>query len=82
MKKKLDWTPPAADGKLKIDVTYLAFSSRYTNKDQARQKFHRRYGRNPEIVFFGPPNGSTVYAGPVPGSDRPSERLEIQPNLL
>ena len=66
LKKK--WVPPKIDGAMEMGAVYRAYNSKHVTKDQAKKDFRRRYGSDPTEVFNGKPNGSIVYAGPVPGS--------------
>lgn len=64
MKSSNQNKPPSIDGKLE-DATYCAFSWKI-GKEKAAKIFISRYGIEPENVFYGPPNGSILFAGPIP----------------
>ena len=49
-------------------TTYRVYSSKYMTKEDVKKYYKRRYGIDPAVVFFGPPKGSMIYAGPVPGT--------------
>lgn len=60
---------PAIDGKMS-DAEYFTKSSLINNetlitKDQMKKEFKNRFGYFPEEIFFGKPNGSLIFAGPV-----------------
>ena len=49
---------------------YMTFNSRVSpdelmTKERAADIFKEIHGADPETVFYGPPNGSLLYAGPV-----------------
>lgn len=66
MKKNLSSPAlPAIDGKMESAFYYCAYPWRI-GKEKARAAFKFRYGSVPEVVFYGKPNGSILFAGPVP----------------
>jgi len=72
MKKQRVKNPlPKIDGEPK-NGTYLTLNSRIDpqtliTKEETKKIFLTRYGYEPKEVFFGKPNGSLIYAGPVEG---------------
>lgn len=61
---------PQVESKPIMGGIYMTFNSRLNprtlmTKDQAADKFKEVHNRDPEAVFYGPPNGSLLYAGPV-----------------
>lgn len=67
-KNKSKWQPPDIDGQAITGQVYKTYNTKHTTKAEAARDFKRSYGQDPEYVFFGKPNGSLIYAGPVPGT--------------
>jgi len=66
---RIETALPAIDGAMS-DATYFVKSSLLDpktsiTKDQMKTAFMNRFGYYPEEIFFGKPNGSLIYAGPV-----------------
>lgn len=60
---------PAIDGKMS-DAKYFTKTSLINDKilitkAQMKAEFKNRFGYFPEEVFYGKPNGSLIFAGPV-----------------
>ena len=60
---------PAIDGKMS-DAKYFAknsfiYEDTLITKAQMKTEFKNRFGYFPEEIFFGKPNGSLIFAGPL-----------------
>lgn len=65
MSKKKKAGPPGNESIPELRKLYLTCNWT-AGKDIAKRKFKIRFAVDPENVFFGPPNGSLIYAGPLP----------------
>jgi len=88
-------TPPI-DGKCEPGATYFTVNARYDlntdqstpTKEEIKKRFIARFGYSPKDIFYGKPNGTLLYAGPLtrnPDSieDRPAEDPgDLQLSLL
>ena len=63
-KKKIKNNPPGSEARPDYRGTYRAYSWRI-GKERAIKNYKIRYGADPKECFFGPPNGSMIYAGPI-----------------
>jgi len=63
-----NWTPPGVENNPLPGLLYKAYETKRTTKEEAAADFKDTYGQDPEIVFFGKPHGSLIFAGPVPGT--------------
>ena len=62
---------PDMDGSPEPGKTYMTKNARindetYFPKEQIIKEFKSRYGSPPDECFYGKPNGSLLYAGPIP----------------
>lgn len=68
-KKPAQISLPAIDGKMSDAKYYTknSFINEVTliTKAQMKTEFKNRFGYFPEEIFFGKPNGSLIFAGPV-----------------
>jgi len=67
--KKISY--PDIDGSPEEGETYMTKNARIDDetllsKDQMKKEFQSRFGSQPAECFYGKPNGSLLYAGPVP----------------
>lgn len=65
-KKTNEWIPPIIEGDIKPGHTYRAYYSKHTTKREASDIFKRLYGEYPRELFYGPPKGFILFAGPIP----------------
>lgn len=77
---------PSIDGTAEPGKKYLTKNSRATDqqlysKELIAIDFKNRFGSFPEIVFYGKPDGSLLYAGPVP-EQYPNNDPELNPTQL
>jgi len=67
---KVKKVPFPAVEKIPTEGKYLTKNSRINpkiliEKVEMKEYFVQRFGYEPEEIFFGPPNGSLIYAGPL-----------------
>lgn len=81
---------PEIEGTPKLGATYYTVETidngEIVSKNSVRKKFENRFGYSPSNIFFGPPNGSLIYAGPLtrdPHSAIETDNLQSdQPTLF
>ena len=77
---KVDKTKlPEIDDKPVPGAVYISCSWK-AGKQSLTNHFIELYNADPAQVFFGKPNGSVLYAGPVPGSEPAPTAEKLQPN--
>ena len=91
-RKKIKIPFPAIDGKPELGKTYFTKASRTNDKDSTKnemlKEFKDRFGYEPEVIFFGKPNGTLLYAGPLTRKPDPIQEVttedtgELQPELF
>jgi len=85
---------PAIDGEMRDPTkTYYTRNTRVDentilSKEKMKVIFKNRFGYDPEEIFYGKPNGSLIYAGPLTRTPSPREELpatfpeNLQPTLF
>lgn len=63
---------PEIDGKPKPGQYYYAVNSIKSNgslvtKLEMKEIYNSRFSKDPAVIFYGPPNGSLIMAGPIGG---------------
>lgn len=81
------------DGDMQDRLFYYTRNSRIDEntiltKDEMREYFKNRFGYEPQEIFYGKPNGSLIYAGPLTRTPPPREEIpandpgDLQPTLF
>ena len=69
MSKRIKIKYPQVEKKPEIGLLYLTKAAREAeaiiSKETMTAAFISRFDQVPEEVFFGPPNGTVIYAGPI-----------------
>jgi len=93
MPRKPDKIPyPNIDGSMSRACYYYTRNAKINDqtiltKEEMIELFINRFGYPPNEVFYGKPNGSIIYAGPLLDSPSPDEGIatdpgDLQPTLL
>lgn len=74
---------PQVEDRPRLGFLYMAINTldgngQITTKDQAAAHYKSIHAKDPEVIFYGPPNGSLIYMGPV-GDNVPAINIK---NLL